>query len=105
MFTFSVDSQIKSNFVRLGEHDTWDRSDHIDVDIARIENHAQYDHALKVNDVSVVHLVKDVEFTGKFGLNRPFFREQFQIFNIFVFVHAQIIFDQYVCQSLTPRKV
>lgn len=65
--------------VRLGEHDTETEIDgeHVDLDIARVESHKHYLSALKINDIAVVHLDRDVDFTGiNWNANNHFFSEQ-----------------------------
>lgn len=65
--------RIGSHFVRLGEYDTEITKDgkHIDVGIARIESHNHSTSYLKINDIGIVYLKHDVEFTGdlEFYLN------------------------------------
>lgn len=56
--------------MRLGEHDTnikHDDGQHIDVGIARFETHKDYSNYLVFHtfDITIVHLVEDVKFTGK----------------------------------------
>lgn len=59
--------QIESDFVRLGEYntDTTDDGKHIDIAIDRLEKHRDYTKVPKINDIVVITLVHDVEFTGK----------------------------------------
>lgn len=59
--------EIESTIVRLGEHDTTTEEDgkHIDVPIARAEKHANYTILTRINDIAVILLAQDVEFTGK----------------------------------------
>lgn len=54
--------------MRLGEHDTDADEDEkrVDIDIDRVETHKNYNNATKINDIAIVRLVRDVEFTGKF---------------------------------------
>lgn len=54
------------NVVRLGEYDTRLEGDgqHIDIDIHRIKKHPNFFPYLMVNDIAVVRLVRDVDFTG-----------------------------------------
>lgn len=57
----------KSDFVRLGEHDTDASVDanRVDIDIDRIETHNSFVEATKINDIAIVRLKRDVKFTGK----------------------------------------
>lgn len=68
---FSIYFQTKSNFVRLGEHDTYEFEDdqRVDIDIDRVELHEHYVKTPKINDIAIVYLAHDVEFTGKLTLN------------------------------------
>lgn len=62
----SVSIEIASTIVRLGEHDTTTEEDgkHIDVPIARAEKHEKYTILTRINDIAVILLAQDVEFTG-----------------------------------------
>lgn len=55
------------DFVRLGEHNTNTIEDEhrADVQIKRVDIHEDYIKVPKINDIAVVHLARDVEFTGK----------------------------------------
>lgn len=52
-------------FVRLAEHDTRNDEDtkHKDVQVIRTERHANYD--FYINDIGMLYLEHDVEFSGK----------------------------------------
>lgn len=52
--------------VRLGEYDTSTTSDgdHQDVSIDHVVKHEKYDDFKMINDVAIVHLAHDVDFTG-----------------------------------------
>lgn len=54
-------------FVRLGEHDTTRNSDgpHQDVIVTRVQKHWGYNIHLKINDIGILYLERDVDFTGK----------------------------------------
>lgn len=68
---YSIPFEIKSTIVRLGEHDTTTEEDgkHIDVPIARAEKHEKYNVITRLNDIAVILLAQDVEFTGRLELN------------------------------------
>lgn len=53
-------------FARLGERDlrTEDDGPHQDIPIARSVAHEQYDPVWKFNDIAMLHLERDVEFSG-----------------------------------------
>lgn len=63
VFTYS---QITSDFVRLGEYDTdaIENDKRVDIDIDHVGTHENYNNATKINDIAIVYLVQDVEFTG-----------------------------------------
>lgn len=52
--------------VRLGENDLRTTRDgpHKDVFVAKFEKHAQFNERLMINDIAMVYLDRDVEFTG-----------------------------------------
>lgn len=64
---FPVHYEIESEVVRLGEYDTSTEEDgkHIDVPVARAEKYEKYNLITRCNDIAVVLLAEDVEFTGK----------------------------------------
>lgn len=53
--------------VRLGEHDTTTESDglHQDLKVEKFFMHRHYDSFDKLNDIAILSLERDVEFTGK----------------------------------------
>lgn len=52
--------------VRLGEYDLSQNSTLTeDIEIKRFVTHPEYDSKNQFNDIAIVHLVRDVEFTGK----------------------------------------
>lgn len=59
--------EITFDIVRLGEYNTTARTDEnrVDVPIERIDKHEKYTDVPKLNDIAIVHLSHDVEFTGK----------------------------------------
>lgn len=54
-------------FVRLGEHDlrTTDDGPHQNIPIVRSVKHPQQYSYYKLNDIAVLHLELDVEFSGE----------------------------------------
>ena len=52
--------------VRLGEHDLLTTKDgpHQDIPIARIRAHKAYDNVFWLNDIAMIYLSRDVQFTG-----------------------------------------
>lgn len=56
----------RRNVVRLGEHEIGSRKygPHEDVTILRFITHKDFDHFLWINDIGMIHLERDVEFTG-----------------------------------------
>lgn len=52
--------------VRLGEHDTASTHDGptVDVDVVRIEKHDRYNKPYMTNDIAMLYLEHDVEFTS-----------------------------------------
>lgn len=58
---------IEFDIVRLNEYNTTARRDEnrVDVPIKRIDIHEKYIEVPKINDIAIVHLMHDVEFTGK----------------------------------------
>lgn len=54
----------------MAEHDltTTEDGPHLDVDVAYVDDHEQYDADLDINDIAMVYLENDVEFTGKLNL-------------------------------------
>lgn len=59
--------KITYDFVRLGEHNTntIDDDNRVDAEIKRVDIHEDYVKVPKINDIAIVHLARDVEFTGK----------------------------------------
>lgn len=57
---------MQRHVIRLGEHDLLTSEDgpHLDVDVGRAEMHEKYDEDLDVNDIAMIYLEDDVEFTG-----------------------------------------
>lgn len=57
--------------VRLGEYDTNTTSDgaHQDVAIDHVVKHEKFDRKHMINDMAIVHLAHDVDFTGKLEIN------------------------------------
>lgn len=54
-------------FVRLGEHDLGtDDGTHQDIPIARAVPHEKYDTVNYFNDIAMLYLERDVEFSGEF---------------------------------------
>lgn len=58
--------EINRKFARLGEHDlrTEDDGPHRDIPIARAIAHERHDPVWKLNDIAMLHLERDVEFSG-----------------------------------------
>lgn len=58
--------QFDRTIVRLGEHDTTTTEDgpHKDMLVMKIDKHAGYDDEAKINDIAIIHLWGDVQFTG-----------------------------------------
>lgn len=60
---------IKPNLlaVRLGEYDISTTTDgqHETIRVDRAERHEKFDFVLGVNDIAIVYLKNDVEFTGE----------------------------------------
>lgn len=55
------------SFVRLGEHDLrTDDGHHQDIRVARIVVHENFDPFIKSNDIAILQLERDVEFSGEF---------------------------------------
>lgn len=81
--------KLKYDFVRLGEHNTTVRTDEyrVDIDIDRVEIHEQYISVPKLNDIAVVYLVRDVEFTGKLESSKIHYDWQFTAIDIY-FIHC-----------------
>lgn len=52
------------DFVRLGAYDLPKDKNRIDIDIDRVEMHEEFERDTKINDIAVVYLVSDIEFTG-----------------------------------------
>ena len=69
---FSI--QIQRRVIRLGEHDltTLDDGPNLDVPVAHAKKHEHYDEDLDINDIAMITLEDDVEFTGKFHEISPF---------------------------------
>lgn len=57
--------------VRLGEHDLKTESDgkHVDVRVTHGDAHENYSKDLGINDVAMVYLASEVQYTGKFKIN------------------------------------
>lgn len=52
--------------VRLGEYDLSQNSTLTeDIEIKRFVLHPEYDSKHRINDIAIVHLMRDVDFTGK----------------------------------------
>lgn len=51
----------------MGEYDTSKTDDGptVDVDVERIESHPKYNKPYMANDIAILYLKKDVEFTGE----------------------------------------
>lgn len=64
---------IERKFARLGEHDLRNGDDgaHQDIPIARAVGHVSHDPVWKLNDIAILHLERDVEFSG--GISNDFF--------------------------------
>lgn len=64
--------QIKRIFVRLGEHDlrTTEDAPHKDIVIHRSVPHKEFDPELKLNDIAIIYLSRDVEFSGEYKNTR-----------------------------------
>lgn len=56
--------KIDSNFIRLGAHDIPKDKNYVDINIDRIEKHEHFEPTTKINDIAIVYLSRDVEFTG-----------------------------------------
>lgn len=55
------------HFVRLGEHD-FKRTDdgiHQDILVSHAIKHEQHEPNLKFNDIGIIHLTHDIEFSGR----------------------------------------
>lgn len=54
------------DIVRLGEHDmsTTDDGAHQDIRVCNADKHEQFNDDLNINDIAMITLVRDVEFTG-----------------------------------------
>lgn len=59
------------NFARLGEWDYNTDSDgpHQDIKIADHEVHEAYNTTIKIHDIAIIYLERDVDFTGELKLN------------------------------------
>lgn len=59
-------SNPQRNVVRLGEHEIGSKmyGPHKDVEIALILSHENFDSVLWINDIAMIYLDQDVEFTG-----------------------------------------
>lgn len=57
-------------FVRLGEHDLRTTKDgqHQDIPISRAVPHNEYDTVMYSNDIAMLYLERDVEFSGEFQI-------------------------------------
>lgn len=61
-------------FVRLGEHNTYeDDGFHKDMLIKSIDKHQGYNDTWKINDISILHLWRDVTFNGAMEVCEMFF--------------------------------
>lgn len=58
----------KRKFVRFAEHDIGTQSDgpHEDIPIYKAIKHGQHNDDSKVNDIAMIYLERDVEFSGEF---------------------------------------
>lgn len=58
------------HFVRFGEYDTRTKEDgpHEDVFVHLAVPHERHNDLLKINDISLIHLVRDVVFNGNLSL-------------------------------------
>lgn len=55
----------------MAEHDIKSTKDgmHVDIPIDHVDKHENYTNITKINDIAVVHLSRDVEFTGRSKFN------------------------------------
>lgn len=67
MFILNVFSLLTRAFARFGEHDVRTEADgpHVDVPVARWEQHHGWNEPLLINDVAMVRLAQDIIFNGK----------------------------------------
>lgn len=63
--------QQKRSIVRLGEHDrsTTEDGEHLDISVDRVDAHDSFNSRLMTNDIAMIYLERDVEFTGKLLLS------------------------------------
>lgn len=54
------------NIVRLGEHELGTTKDgiHQDIPVVRVKQHKSFNSYLMTDDIAIVYLERDVEFTG-----------------------------------------
>lgn len=50
----------------VGNTTTTTDGGHQDIQIARFVSHPQYEPNMKINDIAIIQLVRDVEFSGEF---------------------------------------
>lgn len=71
--------------MRLGEHDLrTDDGGHQDIPIARTVTHEEFDPNIKTNDIAIIHLERDVEFSGKIFIFLFFNPKRLEIFSLFL---------------------
>lgn len=58
--------QIDRIFARLGEHDLRITDAHQDIVIDRTVPHKEFDPEMKLNDIAIIYLKRDVEFSGEY---------------------------------------
>lgn len=64
--------QIERSFARLGEHDFLSTTDgeHQDIKVIGMEKHDKLNERTGANDIGILYLERDVEFTGmRFNIN------------------------------------
>lgn len=56
----------------MGEYDTHSFTDgkHEDIDIVRQTPHEKWNRKLLINDIAILELARDVEFSGIYQINR-----------------------------------
>lgn len=76
MMTFHSLQSNERSVIRLGEHDrrTTDDGQHQDIGIVRAAAHEDYSSRYMINDIAVLFLERDVEFTGEFRFDFFFAR-------------------------------
>lgn len=67
-------SNQRRNMVRLGEYDL-SKNDTLteDIKIHHFVAHPQYSEELQLNDIAIVHLERDVNFTGELEESKLYF--------------------------------